>query len=384
MDAHATETVDEIRRLTNAALGRAEMPPITPKPDRAGLEFELRNAETHEAVDSVPEGGGIGRKVKLAVMKLTSFSWSRQRSVNHSLRQSVLRLMDEIDDLRARLDVNEQRSAMRSAVTATELRRLTSPNSAADESNPAPIVTRNARGQTPSVTRNHQLEGLYSRLEAAFRPGDAVLAERLSEYIGDLEFLRDGALPLLDIGCGRGDFLSVLRDAGIPGRGIDQNTDAVAEAIAKGLDVVQGDALDYLATLSTGSIGAVSALHVVEHLSPAVCLELIDEALRVLAPGGLLILETPNPTNLAVGAASFYLDPTHVRPVPADYLQFLVRDRGFGDVHVRFLHPLPEYESTLDAPSQTDDKAFAALIDDVKWALKGPQDYVVLARRPGR
>lgn len=225
---------------------------------------------------------------------------------------------------------------------------------------------------------------MYGRLEAAFRSADSVLQERLGGYLGDLEFLRGGNLPLLDIGCGRGDFLAVLRNAGIAGRGIDQNAAAVAEATANGLDVTQGDALEYLATVASGSLGAVVALHVVEHLQPETCLALVDEARRVLAPGGLLILETPNPTNLAVGAASFYLDPTHVRPVPADYLQFLVRDRGFDDVEVRFLHALPEYEATIELPEQPNGRAFAALVDDLKWALKGPLDYAVLARCPGR
>jgi len=98
----------------------------------------------------------------------------------------------------------------------------------------------------------------------------------------------------------------------------------------------------------------------------------------------VLIIETPNPTNLNVGAAAFYHDPTHLRPVTPTYLEFLVVDRGFTDVETRFLHPQPEYSLELGLEEGAHAKATRMLLDDLRWALKGPQDYAVIARRPAQ
>ena len=201
--------------------------------------------------------------------------------------------------------------------------------------------------------------------------------------LDDLAPLAEGSHFVLDIGTGRGDFLTVLKQAGIPSRGIDLNPEAVKQAVEQGLDVILAGASEHLTSLPDESIGAVTALHVVEHLDPNALIGLVDEIVRVLVPGGVVIFETPNPTNLVVGASSFYHDPTHHRPVTPDYLAFLLHDRGLTDVQTRFLNPLPEFENptpTFDKPGY---RGLELLLDDVRWALKGPQDYAVIGRRPG-
>jgi O-antigen chain-terminating methyltransferase len=226
------------------------------------------------------------------------------------------------------------------------------------------------------------LAELYERFEASFRPSDEHLIDRFATYVHDLEPLRGGTRPVLDVGTGRGELLEVLAAAGIPCKGIDLNPEAVTIARSKGLDVELADLMGFLTAQPDESLGAVVALHVVEHLPPEVLLSFVDEAMRTLAPGGLVIFETPNPTNLVVGASSFYHDPTHERPVTPDYLAFLLHDRGFADVEVRFLHPLPEF--ALDVPSFGDAgmRGLELLLTDLRWALKGPQDYAAIGRRP--
>jgi SAM-dependent methyltransferase len=225
------------------------------------------------------------------------------------------------------------------------------------------------------------LSELYSRFEDQIRPsGD--LESRFAVYLPDLEHLRGGNVPVVDIGTGRGEFLAVLRSAGVPARGIDINVEAVEHARAAGLDVELIDARRFLAAQASETVGAVTALHVAEHMEPEDLLELVDEIVRVLVPGGTIILETPNPTNLVVGASSFYHDPTHRRPLTPEYLAFLLRDRGLVDVQTRFLNPLPEYSLATAVDERPGSLALQRLIDDVRWALKGPQDFAVVARAP--
>jgi O-antigen chain-terminating methyltransferase len=109
---------------------------------------------------------------------------------------------------------------------------------------------------------------------------------------------------------------------------------------------------------------------------------LIDAALRAIEPGGVLIFETPNPSNLTVGASAFWRDPTHLRPVESSYLAFVVQDRGFVSVETRFLHPTPQYDFEVKALASDERPAIGRLLDDVSWALHGPQDYAIVARRP--
>ena len=225
---------------------------------------------------------------------------------------------------------------------------------------------------------------LYARFEAAFRPSDTELVRRFEDYLDVLSDLRDGPHPVIDVGAGRGEFVAMLTAKGIPARGVDISVDAVDEAQRNDRPVELAEANAYLSTLDSESIGAVTVFHVIEHLEPATVLTLLDESLRVLRPGGVLIIETPNPTNLNVGAAAFYHDPTHLRPVTPTYLEFLVVDRGFTDVETRFLHPQPEYSLELGLEEGAHAKATRMLLDDLRWALKGPQDYAVIARRPAQ
>lgn len=181
-------------------------------------------------------------------------------------------------------------------------------------------------------------------------------------------------LPVLDVGCGRGEFLQLLTEAGIANRGIDLNQVSVDDCRDLGLDVVAGDAVAHLRSLEPGSLRAVCGFHLVEHLTDAERTALLVAARHAIAPGGGIVFETPNPENLRVGATNFWLDPTHLRPIPPQLLQFQVEQAGFDDVEIQRLHP--SEERLPDAPG-TDAEA---VVDFVNGLIGGPMDYAVVAR----
>ncbi len=215
---------------------------------------------------------------------------------------------------------------------------------------------------------------LYNAFEDKQRGSYDLIRERLEVYIPDLLTTTE---PVIDIGCGRGEWLDLLKAKGISSYGVDNNPDVVSRAADRGLDVRLGDAMEHLGSLPEKSVAAVTAFHVAEHLQLNDLISLIDSALRVLVPGGKLILETPNPANLTVGATTFWLDPTHIRPLPSDLLSFLVDSRGFGHVEVR---PLSRTE--LPIPVSDDaDPVVARLTEVVNQHLGAAADYAVLGTR---
>lgn len=210
----------------------------------------------------------------------------------------------------------------------------------------------------------------------------ARFAER---FRGDAAYVRDGQkfyLPyfhgrarVLDLGCGRGEFLELMKENGIPARGVDCDAESVALCRQKQLDVEQADLFSFLAGLPADSLDGIFSAQVVEHLPPGRVPELVTLAAQKLEPGGVLAIETPNPECLAIFATNFYLDPTHVRPVPAALLHFLFEENGLGSIEVRQLAPAAEVFPEIAALAGVD--GLAAF----QQRFFGGLDYVIIGRK---
>ncbi len=168
-----------------------------------------------------------------------------------------------------------------------------------------------------------------------FRGSREYVKERQRVYLPRFQ----GCQAVLDLGCGRGEFLELLKEAGVPGRGIDQQEEAVALCRRHGLEAERAEIFSYLAELPEGSLDGIFSAQLVEHLPPARVPELIRLCAAGLRRGGLLVIETPNPESLAIFATHFYLDPTHQRPVPPALLVFYLEEAGFGGLEVARFEP---------------------------------------------
>jgi O-antigen chain-terminating methyltransferase len=195
------------------------------------------------------------------------------------------------------------------------------------------------------------------------------IRERQRPYVDDF---RDAA-PVLDLGCGRGEFLGLLREAGVEAHGVDLDADMVAYARGEGLEVEHADAIEHLQGLENGSLGGIFAAQLVEHVPAPTLVRLLELAAAKLRPGGLFVAETINPLS-PLALRNYYADLTHAQPLVPETLELLVRQSGFGEVELRFLNA-PE-ERLVEPP----DPVIAANVSRLNDLLFGPLDYAVVAR----
>ncbi|WP_084652398.1 class I SAM-dependent methyltransferase [Ottowia thiooxydans] len=212
----------------------------------------------------------------------------------------------------------------------------------------------------------------YRAFEERYRGSRELIRKRQEAYLPFIEPLRAIYQPTtaVDLGCGRGEWLELLQGAGFQAEGVDLDAGMLAACTELGLSVNLAEAVAHLESLGDESQCIVSGFHIVEHISFDQLQALVMHSLRVLKPGGLLILETPNPENLVVGTSSFYLDPTHLRPIPPLLLAFLPEHHGFARVHTVRLQESQELHQQNDI----------SLMD----VLGGVSpDYAVVAQKAG-
>jgi SAM-dependent methyltransferase len=209
----------------------------------------------------------------------------------------------------------------------------------------------------------------YFAFESRMRGSRESIRERQRPYVDDF---RDAA-PVLDVGCGRGEFLVLLREAGIEARGVDLDADMVAYARGEGLEVEQADAVRYLQSVEDGALGGVFAAQLVEHLPAPALVQLLEVAAAKLRRGGLLVAETINPLS-PLALRNYYADLTHAQPLVPETLELLARQAGFGTVELRFLNA-PE-ERLVEPP----DPVLAGNVTRLNELLFGPLDYAIVAR----
>ncbi len=231
-------------------------------------------------------------------------------------------------------------------------------------------------------------EQAYLAFERRFRGSEEEIHERLRVHAESLRSVA-GLGPVLDLGCGRGEALAVLSAAGLAARGIDSSAEMVARCRERGLDAEVGDLVAALAEVEEGTLGGVVSFHVVEHLPAADLDRMVRLAFRALAPGGMLILETPNPLSVLVAARGFWRDPTHQRPIHPETLELMARQAGFEPVERVGLQPFPEAERLpeIDLSQVPEEQRQLAdrvnrLRDRLDEILYGDQDYAIVATRP--
>jgi O-antigen chain-terminating methyltransferase len=239
----------------------------------------------------------------------------------------------------------------------------------------------------------NELKTVRQRLMAVASNGPHELATRHSSLANSIDWLRfaerfrgaeervramqslytekfAGARNVLDIGCGRGEFLEAAREAAIGARGIDLNEESVALCRSKGLEAEVADLFAYLPALADSSLGGVYCAQVIEHIAPERLPDMIRLLSAKVAAGGLVAFETPNPECLAIFASHFYIDPTHTRPVPSSLLAFYLEEAGFGHIEVRQLEPAVESWPELSELAQAFRERFFGGLDYALFARK--------------
>ncbi|MFQ5526322.1 MAG: class I SAM-dependent methyltransferase [Thermoanaerobaculia bacterium] len=225
----------------------------------------------------------------------------------------------------------------------------------------------------------------YLEFEAQFRGSEQDIAGRLEPY---LETLR-GRGEVLDLGCGRGEALEVLTASGIQCSGVDSNVEMVSRCREKGFEAEVGDLFSALESREEGSLGAIVSFHVIEHLPARELERLTRLAWRALAPGGVLVLETPNPVSVVVGASRFWIDPTHERPVHPESLKTLLELNGFEPVERFDLQPFDEEDRLPEIGTEGLPEEISLLVerinrlrDRIDELLFGFQDFGLIAHKP--
>jgi 2-polyprenyl-3-methyl-5-hydroxy-6-metoxy-1,4-benzoquinol methylase len=331
-----------------------------------GLRTELRtNAEELTGIEERRSANEI--HLLRTVSELQSAFHLRASLIEQNFRESVRRQHDdftqELDqrtlEIQKRLwqDMEKIRGEY-DRLIHTELRLLRQKLPAGPLPSPAPASSP-AQQETPDID--------WTAFAEHFRGSEEKIRERQKCYVARFA---GASGEVLDIGCGRGEFLEAAKAAGLPARGIDQSQESAALCRSKGLDVEQGDMFAYLESLADGSLGGAYCAQVVEHLPPSAVPRLVKLLAQKLRLGALIAIETPNPECLAIFATHFYLDPTHTRPIPAALLRFYLQSAGFGSIEIERMTPAIDTMPALaDLPAAVRDTFFGGL------------DYAIFSRK---
>jgi O-antigen chain-terminating methyltransferase len=306
--------------------------------------------------------GSLGYRLARPFRRLFARLLGPQETFNATLVQyinsSVRPLEVSLDHSRAALDAAlDEARRYREALAARE-RRMDAAMSALragqDELRTSVAAAHQAllelsrRARPDAASAGHAVAGgtddplrhRYIGFEDRFRGPSESIRAALADYVP----IFDGAGDVLDLGCGRGEFLSLLAERGVSARGVDANAAMVEACRGQGLDASEGDALAYLRALPDASLGGLFAAQLVEHLEPAHLTGLLEAAFEKLRPGAPIVLETINPACWFAFFESYVRDITHVRPLHPETLRFLLVASGFQQVEIRFRAPYPEHE----------------------------------------
>jgi SAM-dependent methyltransferase len=410
-------------------------PSALPPPDRSQLE---RLNSLYRIVEREPAGGGLKARLASRARRLLGRVLSRQQEFNAAVVDHINRNMalgleahhasvntiewmagtidgyrdarDEIqrhleallarerrndtavralaaqhDELRAALNVLQQAAHN----LKREIEKLSAGNSKSQIPDPKSQTEPDPASRIPDPGPNSQFDDLdshkYVGFEDQFRGSPDEIRRRVEEYLPIFENAND----VLDVGCGRGEFLDLLRERAVRARGIDINPAMVEVCRGKGLQAETGDALAYVRGLPDSSLGGLFAAQVVEHLEPRYLMRLLDAAFDKLRPGSPIVLETINPACWFAFFESYIRDLTHVRPVHPDTLKYLLIATGFQRVEISYRAPYPEADKLQGlargsgAPTSFDDmiETLNANVEKINRLLFTYLDYAAIGVR---
>jgi SAM-dependent methyltransferase len=333
--------------------------------DSRGAEFASTRALAERfwpVTAERPAGGGPKGVVKRFLRKFMRWYVEPLAADQRVFNDSVLKLVDALSE-RADASTVAREQAERLVRELEErlarLERRGGPGSAGVAPVPLTVAAQPAAAAVPD----------YFAFESRMRGSVESIRRRQRLYV---DVLRDAA-PVLDVGCGRGELLGLLREAGVEARGIDADADMVAYARGDGLDVEQADLVDYLQRAADGSLGAIFMGQVVEHLPASTLVQTFQLAAAKLRPGGLLVAETINPLS-PIALRNYFADLTHAQPLVPETLELLARQSGFVQTEIRFLN------EPADRLTEPDDPVIAANVRRLNDLLFAPLDYALVAR----
>jgi 2-polyprenyl-3-methyl-5-hydroxy-6-metoxy-1,4-benzoquinol methylase len=304
-------------------------------------------------------GGGLKGFAKRVLRKLMRWYVEPLAADQRVFNDSVLKLVDALSE-RADASAAGREQAERLVRELEE--RLTRLERRGPSDAPrvaATVATQPAAATVPD----------YFAFESRMRGSVEAIRERQRPYVDDFR----ASAPVLDVGCGRGELLGLLREAGIDARGIDADADMVAYARGEGLDVEQADLVEHLQQLDDGSLGGIFMGQVVEHLPARTLVLVLRLAAAKLQPGGLLVAETINPLS-PLALRSYFADLTHAQPLVPETLELLARQAGFAETEVRFLN------QPAERLTEPDDPVIAENVRRLNDLLFAPLDYALVAR----
>jgi len=237
------------------------------------------------------------------------------------------------------------------------------------------IITDIQLSKSDSIENNPKDDLWYLNFESTFRGEEADISERLMRYIPFFE----GKNNVIDLGCGRGEFLSILAEKGISANGIDINKAMIELCLEKGLTVSYGDCIEYLETQPDESIEGIFSSQVIEHLTLVQLKKLMELSYKKISANGICIFETVNPMSLGVFCYGFYIDPTHSTPVHPAMLRFMAQQEGFKTTEINFINEFPKsyhFEITEDMS-----KGIERGFDKLNEQIFGAQDYYLLCKK---
>jgi 2-polyprenyl-3-methyl-5-hydroxy-6-metoxy-1,4-benzoquinol methylase len=344
--------------------GTTTQPPHLQRLERLNMLWRIAGPE--------PTGGSLPHRLLFSVRRMIAAALRPQETFNAALVEYINATDEErhVDELREAVDETRR---FREALAARE-RRMEAGMSAiravhdelrlsvgvlqqathtlkheVDRLAAGAASTRpsDSAASLPPAVSHDALGHKYVGFEDQFRGAPEAVRARLSEYVA----IFAGASHVLDIGCGRGEFLALLREKGISARGIDTNQAMVQVCRANGLQADVGDAVSFLRAQPGQSLGGLFAAQVVEHLEPSYLAALLDAAFAALRPGAPIVLETINPACWFAFFESYIRDITHVRPLHPDTLSYLLVATGFQRIDLRYRVPYPEHEKLQPIPS---------------------------------